>query len=275
VTGVQTCALPILMLEHVHPNLDGYFLIAKEYVHVMQEHNCISPKEQWQTPLPDDEYKSLSRMTLFDFEVSFLRIDNLLHHWPFNEPESTRYNPTSDEGQLAVKYFQGKIDWEHAHYELADFYKSQQRFTDAAREYLAIAKVLRFDFNPLVLAGDANLTMKNYHEAESIYRLALKRANNQFVNVRLGALFAEVGISDSAINYYRTALEGDIHAASKLKQEWKLELMQHLAEEYIKKGDVLHAREEALNILSVHPLDAKAKRLLDQLSAAVDSAHPK
>ena len=262
-----------LMVEHVHPNLDGYFLIAKEYARAMKQHNCITSDSLWRLPLPDDDYKALSLMTLFDFEVSFLRIDNLLHHWPFSEPESTMYYPTSSEGKLAEEYLRGKIDWEHAHYRLAEQYKSQKRFPDAVREYLAIAKVLGFDFNPLALAGDVDLTMKNYREAEAIYRMAMNRENNQFVKVRLGELFSETGVPDSAIYYYRGALVQDAHSEVKLKQEWKLELMEHLAEEYFRKGDLPRAREQLMNVLSVNRNSPTAQHLLDTLNAVEGMVH--
>ncbi len=257
-----------LMLEHVHPNLDGYFLIAKEYTEVMREHDCIRPQHEWGQQLSDDKYKARSMMTLFDFEVSFLRIDNLLHHWPFSEPESTRYSPADEEGQLAARYLQGKIDWEHAHYQLAELYKSGNRFVDAQHEYLAIAKIQRFDVTPLLLAGDMSLTMKNYQEADSMYRVALQRDDNQYVNVRLGAMFSEEGIPDSAIHYYQTAIDRDRKANSKLKQEWKLEIMQHLAEEYKKRGDLISARDEISHILSLNPSYTQARRLLDILNSS-------
>ena len=203
-----------LILEHVHPNLDGYFLMAKEYARIMQENDCIRPKSEWQSALPDEMYKSQSLMTLFDFEASALRIDILMHHWPFKEPESTRYIPTTDEGKLAAKYLHEEVTWEQAHYQLAELYNKEQRYEDAAREYLAIAKVLGFDYRPLVLAADMNMRLKRFDAAENWYRRALGLSKNRFVYERLGKLFSEIGKADSVAAYDRLARQADTASAA-------------------------------------------------------------
>jgi tetratricopeptide (TPR) repeat protein len=256
-----------LMLEHLHPNLDGDFLLAKEYVHTMNQHNLIIPADQWPQFLPDSIYKGLSMMTTFDFEVSFLRLDNLLHHWPFSEPESTRYKPTTEEGNLAVQYLQQKITWEQAHYQLADLYKKQRRYIDAEREYLALAKTLWYDYNPLILAGDVDLSVKDFAIAEQHYRAALTRADNQFTQVRLGALFLETGKPDSAIQYFRRALETDAKSQSKFLKEWRAQIILHLGQAYILKEDFIHARDELNEVLALDPRNKEAEELLRKINA--------
>ena len=108
------------MLEHVHPTLDGYSLVAKEFANAMRSNNCIVPSNQWKPAQPDEYYMYVSLMTLFDIEASILRLDNLRHHWPFLLPDSQRYVPQTGEGMLAKRYLQGQITWEQAHFRLAE-----------------------------------------------------------------------------------------------------------------------------------------------------------
>lgn len=254
-----------LILEHVHPNLDGYFLMSKEYARIMQENDCIRPKAEWRPALPDELYKSQSLMTVFDFETSFLRIDILMHHWPFKEPDSTRYIPTTDEGRLALKYLREEVTWEQAHYQLAELYNKEQRYEDAAREYLAIAKVLGFDYRPLMLAGDVNINMNHKIAAEGFYRRALALSANKFVYERLGTLFNEGGEADSAVIFYRCALKADADAGGNGGNKWKLDVMQRLAEAYAACGDSSNASREAMSLLAIDPANRPAEKILSGL----------
>jgi tetratricopeptide (TPR) repeat protein len=253
------------MLEHVHPNLDGYFLMAKEFVKTMYENNCILPKEHWNEPLPDDMVKANSLMTAFDFEVSILRIDNLMHHWPFLQPDSIRYIPTSMEGKLAIEYMKGKITWEEAHYQLAEHYKQIGNFADAAREYLAIAKVLWHDYYPLMLAGDLMMLLQDYHNAEHNYRQAIARDANQFTLVRIGALHLETGKPDSAVAYFTTGLEYDKRSQTKLEPKGRLQVRYQLARAYDAMGKFDIAQEVLMNILADDPKFTLAQTMFDSL----------
>lgn len=257
------------ILEHLHPNIDGYFLIAKEYVRLMHEHGCIVPSNQWLPPWDDDVAKANSFMTSFDFEVSFIRLDHLLHHWPFAEPESTRYVPQSEEGKLALEYMQGKITWEDAHYQLAESYKKQGRFIDAAREYLAIGKVMWNDYHPVMLAGDINMLMNDYENAEYNYMRAIQRSKNQYTLIRIGALNLALARPDSAIYYFRAALEFDRQAQSKFEKQARIEVRYQLAAAYAANGELSRARDEILLLLADAPNFTPAQVMLDTLNKRI------
>jgi tetratricopeptide (TPR) repeat protein len=261
------------MLEHVHPNLDGYFLIAKEFVRTMNEHDCIVPRAQWKEPYPDDVIKANSFMTAFDFEVSFLRIDNLMHHWPFSQPDSIRYIPTSEEGKLALEYLKGNLTWEQAHYKLAERYKERGDFSTAAREYLAVAKVLWHDYYPLMLAGDLMMLIRDYHNAEHNYRGAIERSANQFTVIRIGALHLETGMPDSAVAYFSAGLNIDQRSKVKMGDKGRREVRYHLARAYEALGKTQVAEEILMNILADDPQFTLAQTMLDSLKKGKKNKH--
>jgi tetratricopeptide (TPR) repeat protein len=215
--------------------------------------------------MPDDILKAQSMMTQFDFEASILRTDNLVHHWPFTEPESTRYEPATPEALLAMKYLRQEVTWEQAHYQLAEKYNAERRYEEAAREYLALAKVLGFDYHPLMLAGDVNMNMNQKIAAEGFYRRALALSANKFVYERLGTLFKEGGRADSAVIFYRCALKADAEAGGNGRSKWNVDVMQRLAEAYAACGDSSNAYREAMSLLAVDPANGPAKKILSGL----------
>lgn len=261
-----------LMLDHVHPTLNGYFLIAKEFVRVMQLNDCILPSSQWHQSSPDDFYMYVSMMTLFDFEVSFLRMDNLKHHWPFSDPDSTRYQPTTVEGNIARSYILGQMTWDQAHYQLAEMYARQHKLPNAEREYLALAKEFWYDYRPMLSAGDVNMAVKNYSNAEKYFKAALERENNQYTQVRFGALYQELQQPEVAARYYQMALDIDLNAPTKFKKEWKLQVMLHLGQVYLQLGDYTKARRAAKDALALDPTFLDARKLLTNVIAS-DPAH--
>jgi tetratricopeptide (TPR) repeat protein len=60
-----------LISEHLHPNFDGYFLMAKTFCTAMTENNFIAKAVEWnwQRDKTDQEYKDYSAVTEFDLAV--------------------------------------------------------------------------------------------------------------------------------------------------------------------------------------------------------------
>jgi tetratricopeptide (TPR) repeat protein len=250
-----------LMLEHIHPSIEGYFLIAKEIARVMREHDCIRPSAGWPKFLDDDDYKSASLMTLFDFEASLIKADNLVHRWPFNEPDSSRYRPESMEGTLAMSYCRSEISWSEAHYRLAAWYRSGNRMEDASRECLAVAKQFEFDPHPLMLAGDMLVTGLRPEAAEPFYRRAALLSPDPSADGKMGDYFFTTGKPDSALAWYLDALNLE-NAGVKEPRDWKLGILRNCAEIFLKRKDIGAARQIALNILAIDPKDAGALQIL-------------
>jgi tetratricopeptide (TPR) repeat protein len=256
-----------LVLEHVHPNIDGYFLMASTFADAIGKTGLLR-SSQMQIPIfPDEVYKSLAMMTMFDFEVSFFRLDILLHRWPFSEPESTRHSPVSEEGRLARDYINRKITWEQAHYSLGSSYVAQRRYPEAIREYLALAKVYWYDYQPLMYAGDQYLALGGVDEARSMYGRALARERNSFVLVRMGAAFAAASAPDSAIAYFREALGMEDALPARLTTAQRTEVLFHLSEMLALRGRTVEAEKELDRLFALNPDHDAARALRERIRA--------
>ena len=77
-----------LMTEHLHPNIDGYFLMAEGFLNALKEHGMI--EEEWDSSKikPWTYYRNNWGFTELDSTIADLRIKNLKSGWPF-QPETT------------------------------------------------------------------------------------------------------------------------------------------------------------------------------------------
>lgn len=130
-----------LLLEHVHPNLKGYFLMADTYFKALINSNLL-PSEKYDTNI-DDRIKDQIPLTKFDTVYGYISNILLKENWPFNEPLPA---PTTDEqlfegkvaGGLAVKQY----SWKDAMEKLFNYYYSQNDLRNA----LAITEGLCLEF---------------------------------------------------------------------------------------------------------------------------------
>ncbi|MBN1997811.1 tetratricopeptide repeat protein, partial [candidate division KSB1 bacterium] len=79
-----------LILEHVHPNQQGYFLIAKSIAQCMYQHKFVKPVWNWNNNKSDSVYIAMSHLTDLDREVVNYKLFTLTSHWPFPTADSTR-----------------------------------------------------------------------------------------------------------------------------------------------------------------------------------------
>jgi hypothetical protein len=73
-----------LMTEHVHPNIDGYFLMSEGFLNALKENGMIS--ENWDSSKikPWTYYKQNWGYTELDSMIALLRIKHLKSGWPFS-----------------------------------------------------------------------------------------------------------------------------------------------------------------------------------------------
>ncbi len=97
------------MLEHLHMNVQGYFLLADTFYQALKKHNTlgdwhdVSTREAWKMRpiLPSEEYNG------------YAKIQQLKADYPFSDgPTPLRLTPPADwQQQLGQQLFQHKIDW--------------------------------------------------------------------------------------------------------------------------------------------------------------------
>ncbi len=163
------------MLEHLHPNLQGYFILADSFYQALmsntlkdEQAKLVSTNDAWRMRpvLPAEEY------------YGFARIVQLKSDYPFT-PEPTEFTlpqPADWQQELGLKHFQKEIDW-------------ITMIADSYRGYVDERNL------PMIL--------------KSAQILADAMPYNHLANYEYGRLLVQDGRSTEAILYFRRALTED------------------------------------------------------------------
>ena len=150
-----------LMLEHLHPNLGGYFLLADAYYQALLDDGIPGPAVQ---RVSREQAWSERPVTAVDLQKADYEIMRLTADWPFQRNSTQpRYPPRNSEiEQLAYSLFTRGTTWSSATQQLQRYYLQQQDTLAAARVAVLLADAYPYDterqHQAAQLAQDAGLT---------------------------------------------------------------------------------------------------------------------
>jgi tetratricopeptide (TPR) repeat protein len=258
-----------LMLEHLHPNFQGYCLLAKCIFKTLAGNQLLAPRGdwRWERDLTDEGYRDLSGVTPFDLEVASYKIFRLTNRWPFKqagEPKET-YHADTKVRQLAQQYVQKQIGWSDAHYALADWYRNEGRHTEAVREYNAVSKVLPGYYFPVMMTGDIYRAMKNDSLAEATYLRAFGLQASPFIRARLGMLYFDQGKTQKSIDEFEAVILARESGSEKIDAKAGAIAYFYLGVSYGRIGNLEKARGNLQSALRLDPQNEDARKILAQL----------
>jgi len=121
-----------LMLEHLHPNVDGYFLLADTFYGALEEQGAIG---SWELAVSREQAQEEIPLTEVDRLYGEYRIGKLTSDWPFTDPPR-RYrvpDPENEVERIARGFYRGTYPWPEAMRRLLDHYRSEGETVEAAR----------------------------------------------------------------------------------------------------------------------------------------------
>ncbi len=77
-----------LLFEHVHPNVNGYLLIARTIAQAIDESDILPDQRYWSAIKSDSAYLAQTAMTTLDHEVVNYTLYRLRTQWPFPAPDT-------------------------------------------------------------------------------------------------------------------------------------------------------------------------------------------
>jgi tetratricopeptide (TPR) repeat protein len=265
-----------LILEHLHPNIGGYFLMAKAVSKAIISSRVLGPSltPDMNREMTDAEYLALSTVSEFDTLVGKIRTELLTHQWPFPTPERPyTYQPRTPAETIAHDYVIKRTTWSAARYRLAEYYETTRDYVRAQQEYLAVARILPYSHTPLSRAADCSMLSGHKVEAKELYRKSLSVEDNPYARMKIGYLLLE---EDSA-----TAGAGEIEAGFALDARLGHKLDRNavgvgrymLAVAYAKTGRYDEAAREAEKALAINPGSQDFRGLRRQLDALRKPSH--
>ncbi len=202
------------MLEHLHPNLDGYALLADTFLDALIADGAIGPQQRAVPP-----GRSLTLITPADSLAGLMRIGLLTQSWPFRADEEQRADTTGIAPFVLAQArasLRGDADWLESVSGLAIYYAEQGDAAHARQAYLAA--VMAYPFLPAAHVAWANFEMaqvtsgadpSRLDDAANLYEvaLALDPADVQ-ASMMLGALRLQAGDAAAAVPLLETASAG-------------------------------------------------------------------
>ena len=207
-----------LILEHVHPNLEGYRLIADAFYHSLKEILPASNAEIYPEISPNDY-----PLTSFDTIYGDLSIRILKSLWPFNE-EISRVLPNTIESRLAASYIEKKINWNDAMKRLYEAYLSENDYTNARR--ILEGMCLELPNNAVFISQTAKLCQKMEENQKAYFYLLKEYEMSRSADTAANLAFTLLKLNQpaKALTYIDTALKSapqrqDFHQLKNLIQQ--------------------------------------------------------
>ncbi|MBM2841554.1 MAG: Tetratricopeptide repeat protein [Bacteroidetes bacterium] len=259
-----------LFVEHVHPNVDGYFLMAKTFCQAIEQHGLLVPPSAWvdTNGNSDSVFMDLSRVTEFDRAVGKVKIDLLKRRWPFQTGtvnyEFVASNPVES---VVFRMMKGGIAWSDARYLLAEFYARNKQFDLARKECLAVAKVIPFHYEPLLRYADYYAAEGKGDSAKAAYKHCFETDDNPFARIKYAMQLLEEENANAAVGQIDTAFIIDARGKYKVPEQVAAMGRYLLGLGYAKMGSYALAKENAERALAIDPSSEEARDLLAQLRA--------
>ena len=254
-----------LMTDHVHPNIEGYQLMGKVFVEVMEKSKNVPDTKTQRTAEAAQHYSNTTiYLTRLDSLFSDLRIKILKNSWPFvsNKKFSVRnleFYPRDYVDTLALKLILDEINWEEAHVKAAFWFKAKNKIPEFKREMKTLIQYAPFNDSPYKILIKEMIGLNEINET---YPYLIKLHNihpDEFSGKWLGIYFLIKG-------EYQLALEFLEFSAKLNKRD--AQLFYNLAGAYLynkKYEQALESVEKCLNIERNFPGAEIMKRDLQRL----------
>ena len=253
-----------LLVDHVHPNIKGYFLLAKTWFQTIKENNLIGLSANVNEN--DSLLWQQSSVTTLDSLIGAIKIMKLKSRSPFTDKDSDFvFTPHTNLEQIAYNYLtNNKLSWGMAHVTAAKEYLVRKDYEKAIREYKAILITDETNPNILSIIGDMYFQIKSYQKAESNYHKAFTYDNNQFLKYRLGLTNIKLNKPDLTIQYFNSCLM-DNNTSNQFTTGQVENIRYNLALAYSQTNQNNKAISELNIILKNNPLNIEAEKLLNKL----------
>lgn len=246
-----------LMLEHLHPNVDGYFILADAFYQAILQNGGLGGA----APVPTGQARSEVLLTPVDSLFGAYRVMQLMGSWPFESP-GTAWTDTlvarTPLEEITLRLFRGQTSWLEATTAWMG-YQSRQG-NHRAVLLTALAQVQQYPFlpGPYASAGEALLRERRGAEALVYFGAALEREESAAVREVMGDIHAAQGQHASALEAYARAAVLDA-----TNPDYALKL----GRSHALLGDTLAAETALERFLLRYPEDERVGRVLQALRA--------
>jgi tetratricopeptide (TPR) repeat protein len=257
-----------LILEHLHPNIEGYFLMARVWVEALREQHLLFSPDEWRNARnpTDSALMALSTVSEFDRTAGRIKVDLLMHRWPFTaESGAGTFTPATDIEALVYRYVRGQIPWSEARYALAELFASRGKFEEARTECRAVARILPYSYQPLFRIAGLYTRGGDRARAIETYRASIAVEDNPFSRMNLALILLEQKQPGPAAAEIERALALVAEGKYRMSVEAVAAAQYLLGAALAQLGRYDEAREHLQLALAMKPDLPEARELLKQM----------
>lgn len=250
-----------LMCDHLHPNPDGYYLMARAFYDKIIEVGYLNGRNTEFQPANSPYFVSD-----LDWDIGLLKIFEMIHRWPFPEKPLTfdDYQPQGDPAaaEIARDYLFVENVWSRAKYKMAAEFIQRGDFEKARNEYHSVILFEPEDPDPYLQVAKTYEMEQAWPQREAYLNQALPFSANK------GKLYYQIAMAQ----WQQKKLEEAIASMSAALRQPDLNFKEkqnagfYLAGFYADAQNPDAARQLLLGLLRDDPNFQPAKTFLHRLT---------
>ena len=248
------------MLEHLHPTVEGYFLIADAFYDALREAGAIG---EWR-PVGESAARRDLLLTPADSLVGILRIRRMKSFWPFvpqgrSVPRRDTLTVRTGFDRIVEALYKDQVPWLEATGELATYYEQAGELEQAIRAREAVVAAYPMFAQPYLGLAGVYLRAGRLNEADRYFNEAAVREPRSAVPLTmLGAVAIQRGDLSQAIDYFERA---------RVLEPGNVQTLYNLSVAYAYAQRFAEARTTVEALLRVQPGHPQGRALLASLSS--------
>lgn len=197
-----------LMTDHLHPNLEGYFIIGYEFYKEMVKNGYL-PKtkpinKNWESH--NEITRSLFIISDLDIAIARNRIKQLENDWPYISPDKKKalseiIPVKTPEDSIAYGLLLDKFDFYNAHKNMADYYLKKGNFTKFAMQLNVMIKQYPLLMNNYNYASSTLIMNNRFELAVDFLKRKYKLEPDDFTTKWLGIISLSKNKVEDAAKY--------------------------------------------------------------------------
>ena len=252
-----------LILEHLHPNSVGAFLMAGGYAAAMRQLGLPVDAHLWavRDTVADGALWNRRTVTELDERIALLRTARLTSAYPFAEPSLTvpRQFPEDSLQAFALRVADGGWGGGDAHLAAARYYAQCSNYPAAEREYRTLISLDLLQVDSYLDLARLYMLQNRFSEASAVLTASLEVGSEGAAYEMLGDALAAQGRNAEAATEYQEAL------ARLTAEEDQAALWYRVAQAELRQHHGAAAREALKRVLLISPGDARALMLMRTL----------
>lgn len=200
-----------LMLEHLHPNADGHFIMSEAFFDTLRQKKMIDTNWNEGKIKPAAHYRENWPISAFDRILGDLRIKHLTDHWPFKPLKAPgqafkNFQPANEVEAIAYRVAKEELGFVNGQLALAKFYESNGQNDDALRQYQALVASSPLDYQVMLAVAHQLLESGRLDQALPFLFASLQIKDTPIANKWIGQVFLNFQKPKQAEGYLEKAV---------------------------------------------------------------------